>query len=108
MIDWEQVASLRDEVGPEDFEEVVSLFLQEVDEEIATLTAQTEGLAEKLHFLKGSALNLGFSEFSVLCQSGEADLARDPCVTVDVEELQQSYRSARSVFLSDLPKQFGA
>ena len=33
MIDWNRVAALREEVGAEDFDEVVELFLQEVDEE---------------------------------------------------------------------------
>ena len=33
MIDWARVSELRDEVGPEDFEEVLHLFLEEVDEE---------------------------------------------------------------------------
>ena len=30
MIDWQRVNELRDEVGAEDFEEVVDLFLEEV------------------------------------------------------------------------------
>lgn len=108
MIDWDRVAALREEVGEEDFDEVVELFLQEVDEEIETLAAQSpqDGLSEKLHFLKGSALSLGFREFSGLCQNGEAALAKDPTAHVDVAELHSSYQSSRSSFLSDLPKKF--
>ena len=34
MIDWSRVNELRDEVGAEDFEEVVELFLEEVEEVI--------------------------------------------------------------------------
>ena len=37
MIDWASVSELRDEVGAEDFDEVVELFLEEVDEAIIAL-----------------------------------------------------------------------
>ncbi len=110
MIDWDRVAALREEVGPEDFDEVVELFLQEVDEEIEALdpNSQQEGLAEKLHFLKGSALSLGFREFSGLCQTGESALTADPAAQVDVQGLQSSYQTSRSAFLADLPQRFAS
>ncbi|MEE4187597.1 MAG: Hpt domain-containing protein [Roseobacter sp.] len=105
MIDWNRVAALREEVGPEDFDEVVELFLQEVDEEIETLTVTTaaDGLAEKLHFLKGSALSLGFREFSSLCQSGEMSLSQNPEAEIDLNGIQHSYSTSRDVFLTELP-----
>lgn len=108
MIDWERVAALREEVGREDFDKVVELFLQEVDEEIETLSAAIaeNALAEKLHFLKGSALSLGFREFSGLCQTGESTLSGDPSAHIDLDALNASYRSSRSVFLADLPDRF--
>lgn len=110
MIDWDRVAALREEVGLEDFDEVVELFLQEVDEEIETLSgiAPQDGLAEKLHFLKGSALSLGFRDFSNLCQHGESDLTADPSAPVDLQALQSSYQSSRSAFLEDLPVRFAS
>ena len=110
MIDWDRVAALREEVGPEDFDEVVELFLQEVDEEIEALSAATpsDGLAEKLHFLKGSAMSLGFREFSSLCQNGETALSRDPSASVNVTDLHSSYQTSRAAFLSDLPNRFSA
>ena len=40
MIDWDRVSELRDEVGAEDFLEVVEMFLDEVNEEIDTITAE--------------------------------------------------------------------
>lgn len=69
MIDWNRVDELRTEVGPEDFIEVVDLFLEEVDEIIDRFRngAQEENLEETLHFLKGSALNIGFSHLATLC-----------------------------------------
>lgn len=108
MIDWDRVAALREEVGPEDFDEVVELFLSEVDEEIEKLAQAPAGvqLGEKLHFLKGSALSLGFREFSGLCQSGETGLSADPNTPVDVDALISSYTASREVFVTDLPSRF--
>lgn len=104
MINWDRVAALREEVGPEDFDEVVDLFLDEADEEIATLTDHRDGrqLAEKLHFLKGSALNLGFTELSSLCQKGEAALAKDPESLFDLTAIESSYQMSRDHFLENL------
>ena len=42
MIDWARVSELRDEVGAEDFDEVVELFLEEVEEAIAALRDLTD------------------------------------------------------------------
>lgn len=110
MIDWDRVAALREEVGSEDFDEVVELFLHEVDEEIGNLSANVNPaeLAEKLHFLKGSALSLGFREFSGLCQSGETALAHDASTQVDIDALHASYKLSRVAFLSELPDRFGS
>lgn len=110
MIDWDRVAALREEVGPEDFEEVVELFLEEVDEEIEKLSTNPpyDGLAEKLHFLKGSAMSLGFKEFSTLCQQGEASLSADPQAVLDLTDLHKAYQSSRAAFLADLPTRFAA
>lgn len=105
MIDWNRVAALREEVGPEDFDEVVELFLEEVDEEIDGLLALKDSatIVEKLHFLKGSALNLGFSDFSILCQAGESSLTADPSESVDLSAVKSSYCKAREHFLEHLP-----
>lgn len=73
MIDWGRVNELRLEIGADDFPEVVSLFMEEVDEVVARLPAiaDAKGLESALHFVKGSALNLGFSALAALCQEGE-------------------------------------
>lgn len=110
MIDWDRVAALREEVGAEDFEEVVELFLEEVDEEIDTLSGEPPypSLAEKLHFLKGSALSLGFSAFSNACQQGEVTLSASPEDPVDLTELHTTYQSSRQIFLAELPAKFAS
>lgn len=73
MIDWTRVTELRDEIGADDFGEVVDMFLEETDEVIARLNPgdAAKSLEADMHFLKGAALNLGFAAFAALCQEGE-------------------------------------
>ena len=78
MINWDRVAELREEVGVDDFAEIIELFLEEVDA-IIELLRDGQGLSDleaHLHFLKGSALNLGFAKFAELCQAGETAAIR--------------------------------
>lgn len=84
MIDWSRIADLKSEIGDEDFAEVVDMFLEEVEEVIDKLrTAPVKSeLENDLHFLKSSALNLGFSEFARLCSEGERAAAAGDGVTL--------------------------
>ena len=107
MIDWARVAELRDEIGAEDFDEVVEIFLEEVDGVIAELGTQETELEGQMHFLKGSALNLGFQGFADLCQDGEFKAATDASA-VDLEAVVASYQASRSDFLEGLQKRFAA
>lgn len=104
MIDWDRVAELRDEIGAEDFAEVVEIFLDEVEEELAKLSdgMSTETLQATLHFLKGSALNLGFSDLSETCQRGE--IAVRDNTTVALEPLRDCYAASKSAFLSGIAR----
>ncbi|MFK7878829.1 Hpt domain-containing protein [Roseobacter sp.] len=104
MIDWDRVATLREEVGAEDFDEVVELFLEEVDAAISELSVKENqtSLEEKLHFLKGSALSLGFQHFSGLCQAGETAVAKDASAAVDIDEILNSYDQSRTVFINEI------
>jgi len=71
VIDWERVADIRAEVGEDGFAEIISLFLDETDVVIARLAAGSADLDADLHFLKGSALNLGFHQLALRCQQTE-------------------------------------
>ena len=73
MIDWDRVRELKEEIGEEDFAEVAEMFISEVEEVIHRLrTSPDPGQFEAdLHFLKSSALNLGFTELADKCQDGE-------------------------------------
>lgn len=104
MIDWKRVAQLRDEVGPDDFAEVVELFLEEVDEVITRLPAAEDArtLESELHFLKGSALNLGFERFGQMCQEGERQAARNALAGLEIEPIRDCYAESRRAFLDAL------
>ena len=104
MIDWARVRELRDEVGAEDFEEVVEIFIEEVDEVIERMQSSPSesSLEADLHFLKGSSLNLGFASFSSLCKDGEkaASEGQNDCISLDT--VFDSYTKSKVAFLSEL------
>lgn len=104
MIDWERVSTLRAEIGEDDFEEVVPLFIEEVTGIIDTLrdAPDLSRLEEDLHALKGSALNLGFTDFSMLCHKGEALSAKGKAAEVDVPAIVASFDASEAAFTSGL------
>lgn len=110
MIDWDRVRDLREEIGAEGFAEVVDLFLEEVEEEIGRLRDDSDQtrLEAQLHFLKGSALNLGFVDFSGLCHRGEAAAGAGQARTVDLAELLRCYEASKSAFLDGLKRLLAA
>ncbi|WP_299294754.1 Hpt domain-containing protein [uncultured Tateyamaria sp.] len=110
MIDWQRVTSLRSEIGEEDFEEVVPLFLEEVAEITDALRADVDlsALEANLHALKGSAMNLGFSDFSSLCHTGEAMAASGNAASVDVTAILNSFDASKDAFLNGLAGEYAA
>ena len=57
-------------------------------------------LAPQCHFLKGSALNIGFREFANLCQAGEAAAVAGLGEDVEIAAIVQSYVEAREVCIN--------
>lgn len=106
MIDWQRVSELRNEIGAEDFEEVVPLFLEEVAGVIDALRAGPDltNLEEQLHFLKGSAMNLGFDAFSTLCSAGEKAAANGQAGEVNVAEILDCFEASKSIFETGLAR----
>ena len=103
MIDWTRVAELRSEIGEDDFAEVIVLFLEEADEVIARLRlGDRSRLAHDLHFLKGSALNLGLSDLAAICQEGERKAAAGQGIAVDAAQVAAIYRASRARLLGGL------
>lgn len=110
MIHWARVNELREEIGAEDFDEVVDLFLEEVENVIGRLRQNVDlsQLEQDLHFLKGSALSLGFSAFSELCQDGERRSAGGQPETVDLTAIIAGFAQSKSLFISQLPGKISA
>ncbi|MEW9920546.1 Hpt domain-containing protein [Marimonas sp. MJW-29] len=104
MIDWNRVSQLRDEVGSEDFEEVVALFFSEVESVVTQLqdAPDQQTLALKLHFLRSGALNLGFEDLAALCEEEERRAGDGLCDDAGIERVQTNYAVSKQGFLSGL------
>ena len=108
MIDWNRAAQLQGEVGAEDFLEVVELFIEEVEDIIDALGDPARSLEHDLHFLKGSALNLGFTAFSELCRKGEAAAASGAGNIVDTAEVIRIYQQSKATFMNNMQDNLSA
>lgn len=108
MIDWTRVEMLREEVGAEEFSEVVDLFLNEVDAALQKMKIATsfETLEADMHFLKGCALSLGFQQMSELCQAGETASALGNQQAINLTDLFVCYERSRVHFLCELDRKF--
>ncbi|MFN3994051.1 MAG: Hpt domain-containing protein [Tabrizicola flagellatus] len=104
MIDWKRVDELREEIGADGFAEVADMFLEEAE---GAVRALLEGVPDnevegQLHFLKGSALNLGLRDLAAICQEGERRAAAGDGVLVDVAQVASVYRASRAGLLGGL------
>ena len=97
MIDWGRIDELREEVGAEDLAEVVEMFCEEVDEVLTGLsTISSPELPSQIHFLKGSAQNIGISGLAEQCKSIEEAMRNDPNITPDIPRLISVFDKARA------------
>jgi histidine phosphotransfer protein HptB len=104
MIDWTRVDDLKSEIGDDDFLEVVEMFLEETDQVAAHLDGPPDfgGVESLLHFLKGSALNLGLSDLAALCQAGEKRAASGTASEVELHLVTASYKASKALLLASL------
>jgi HPt (histidine-containing phosphotransfer) domain-containing protein len=102
MIDWNRVGDLRAEIGDDSFAEVVEIFLEEADEVAGRMPglATPADQARALHFLKGSALNLGFEDLAHLCQEGERRAGQGNMVQIPT--ILESYQASKAAFQTGL------
>ncbi|WP_417242131.1 Hpt domain-containing protein [Celeribacter sp.] len=98
MINISSLKTLEDEIGSEDFMEVATLFLSEMDEAVSKLPQITDAvtMGDTLHFLKGASLNLGLTAFSELCISGEASAKTGKVDAIDVTKISAVYHASRA------------
>lgn len=104
MIDWKRVEELREEIGADGFVEVADMFLDEAEGAVRALVAglPPEEVEGQLHFLKGSALNLGLSDLAAICQDGERKAAAGQGAQVDTAQVAAIYHASRASLLGGL------
>ena len=106
QIDWQRVDDLASEIGRDAVIEVVAMFLEETDAVIARL-ADAPPTTDDFHFLKGSALNLGLTDFAALCQQGESQ-AKDAATVGNLRaETLIRYDAGKSALLTGIAARFG-
>ncbi|MBQ0716132.1 MAG: Hpt domain-containing protein [Sulfitobacter litoralis] len=100
LIDWEQITLLNDAVGPNAFEEIIVVFFLEVEEAKYKLrdSRPTKTTRDTLHFVKGSALSLGFIAFSEYCLRAEKELALGNPMQPVLEDLFMIYEESKLQF----------
>jgi HPt (histidine-containing phosphotransfer) domain-containing protein len=100
QIDWDRLSALRDDIGEEDFADVAIVFISEIGEKLAELTAQPAAAsADDFHFLRGSAVNLGLAALAEACTSAERACAagEPPDVTGVAAEFDAALASLSAV-----------
>ncbi|MDA0962281.1 MAG: Hpt domain-containing protein [Proteobacteria bacterium] len=107
MIDWTRIAQLRRDIGEEDFDEVIDIFVDEVEGIIDRLrdAASPEQIADDLHSLKGSASNLGFTAVTQVCSAGAVRALCPDQGGFDPTELLQTYEVSKACFLDGIAAQ---
>lgn len=100
MLNWDRIGELRDEIGEEDYSEIVELFFEEVETAIARLShpGTPPERESDLHFLKGSALNLGFRKLGELCTTAEEHAAGGEIGDDEVHAVIECYYTSRDIF----------
>ena len=101
MINTNRIQELKDEVGEDDLDEVIALFCEEVEEVLEILDATPpDKMAAQLHFLKGSALNIGLEAVSDLCRQEELFLKSDPDRATDIAAIKSTYDQSKQALLA--------
>lgn len=104
MINWARVADLKQDLGEENIGEIFDLFLTEVETIIDALRGQdfVQSLQTDMHFLKGSALNLGFDVFGHLCSDAEKAASEGATEKIDISGIVATYDASKEVFKEGL------
>jgi hypothetical protein len=108
MLDWNRINELRAEVGDDEFQLILELFLDEVEGVLMRLSrCDVLRLETNLHFLKGCAWNLGFSDFGNLCDRDERRVSDGRSVQVCTQALIQCYSESKQALMRALAAEQG-
>lgn len=104
MINWTRVQELKDDIGADVFDEVVDIFMDEVETVIGPLRlgARDRNIQADMHFLKGSALNLGFDALGALCSDTEKLAAAGQVEKVQIGEILVAFDASKVEFLDQV------
>lgn len=109
MIDWTRVLTLHDEVGADEFRPLVELFLDEIEGVMMSIDpGQPQRFEEKLHFLKGSAWNMGLRALGSLCELWESLVIRGGAGDLDLGLLFACYSQSKQVLMRDMDRLLAA
>lgn len=98
MIDRTRIAELKANFGPEGFAEVVEIFEEETAPVVDRLHhGHSNNPAADLHFVKGSADNMGLTELATICRRAEAALVGGGAP--DLAGLRAAYDRGRAELL---------
>ena len=102
MIAWDRIDELKSEIGEDDFLEIVALFLEETEAALARLgeTTDPDEAEALLHFLKGSALNLGFRALGRLCRDRRPPLDDKDAWPSELAEVRKIYELSKAHLLA--------
>lgn len=102
MIDWKRIAEMKEEIGEDDFAEVVEMFFEEAIEVLAALQPDNaQSLGSDLHFLKGSAMNMGLQAVSEICGDAECELRNRPHLRVDIVPIRDVFEKSKALLESE-------
>lgn len=102
MIDWDRIAQLKADIGEDTFPELAPVFLAELQEAMSALSANPSPGAAEMHFIKGSALTLGFQDVSQQAAAAELGFRQDPNYRADLASLQSAFAAEHAEFLAGL------
>ncbi|MEX3017422.1 Hpt domain-containing protein [Gymnodinialimonas hymeniacidonis] len=99
-VDWERLNELKDDIGEEDFADVATLFVSELQDTLSGMQVATAA-AEDFHFLRGSAANLGFTALVAACSRAEA--AAKAGEAPDVAAVKSAFNAALAEMSAKMP-----
>lgn len=100
MLNRSRIDELREEVGEDGLAEVVELFCEEVEEVLDELPSLSPvDLPGRLHFLKGSALNIGMDQVGRLCLDAEARMQSGSPDVPDIAAIRQAFDASRRALI---------
>lgn len=103
MIDQNRLSELRNDIGDDSIAEIIQLFCDEIEQAFAQLDSTDRNTAaEALHFIKGSALNIGLVQVGQLCERAEAQLLNESHFNVSATDIKRAYSAARKFLMDSL------